>query len=86
MLALIRASERDLSDVAWTDDKLVRVAYLLDLERALSKLAPKFGIPNWVATPKPGPFFEGTSPLQMMKGTTQDLAELLRQIVRWRAS
>jgi len=76
-LALMGASGRDLSALVWTDDQLLRITYLVELEKALIELNPKFGIPHWIATPKPGPFFEGNSPLQMMTATTRDLAVLL---------
>jgi hypothetical protein len=85
MLALIGASGQDPAAQAWTDDRLLRVAYLVDLDKALIELAPRFGVRHWIATPKPGPFFGGNSPLQIMKGTTRDLAELLRQVTRWKA-
>jgi len=84
-VALVEASARDLSAVTWTDDRLLRVAYLIELEKALIELDPKFGIPHWVVTPKPGPFFEGHAPLQIMTGSTRDLVELVRQVRRWKA-
>jgi hypothetical protein len=85
-LALMGVSGRDLSTLVWTDDQLLRISYLVELERALIELNPKFGIPHWIATPKPGPFFADNSPLQMMTATTRDLAVLLRQVGRWKAS
>ena len=85
-LALMGASGRDLSTLVWTSDQLLRITYLIELEKALIELNPKFGIPYWIATPKPGPFFEGNSPLQMMTATTRDLVELLKQVGRWNFS
>jgi len=79
-LALMGASGRDLSTLVWTSDQLLRITYLIELEKALIELNPKFGIPYWITTPKPGPFFEGNSPLQMMTATTRGLAVLLRQV------
>jgi len=85
-LALMGASGRDLSTLVWTSDQLLRITYLIELEKALIELNPKFGIPYWITTPKPGPFFEGNSPLQMMTATTRDLVELLKQVGRWNFS
>ena len=69
----------------WTDDQLLRIRYLVELERALIELNPEFGIPHSIAAPKPGPFFAGNCPLQMMTATTREMAVLLRQVGRWNA-
>ena len=52
-LALMGASGRDLSALVWTDDQLLRITYLVELEKALIELNPKFGIPHWIATRSP---------------------------------
>ena len=72
-----------MSAIVWTEDLLLRVAYLIELEKALLKLDPKGGIARWVTTRKPGPFFVDSAPLQMMTGSTRKMADLLRQIERW---
>ena len=76
------ASGRVLSTLVWTSDQSLRITYLVELEKALIELNPKFYIP----TPKPGPFFESNSPLQMMTATTRDLVELLKQVGRWNSN
>ena len=83
--ALMGIPGDDIGAIAWTEDLLLRIAYLIELEQALLKLDPKGGIPRWVTTRKPGPFFGDTSPLQMMTGSTRKMAELLRQVERWSA-
>ncbi len=67
----------------WTEDRRIRVAYLIELEKALLKLDPKGGIARWIAAAKPGPFFRDQSPLQMLMGSTQEMAELLQQVRLW---
>ena len=37
-MALIRTPDPDFSTVEWTDERLARVAYLVELEKALPKL------------------------------------------------
>ncbi|MGC1408334.1 MAG: adenylate/guanylate cyclase domain-containing protein [Acetobacteraceae bacterium] len=83
--ALIGVSGGDIAAIAWKEDLLLRVAYLIELEQAILKLDPKGGIPRWVTTRKPGPFFADTSPLQMMTGSTRKMAELLEQVEQWSA-
>jgi hypothetical protein len=56
-MALIRTPDPDFSTVEWTDERLARVAYLVELEKALPKLDPRGSIPRWLSTAKPGPFF-----------------------------
>jgi len=79
--SLIAADE--FTAVEWSEDRLTRAGYLIELEKALHELNPKFGIARWIKTPNPGPFFAGSAPLQMMTGSTRGMAELLRQIKRW---
>ena len=81
--ALVGVAGGDLTAVSWTDDQLRRLAHLVELEAALVRLDPKGGIAHWVITPNPGPFFAGNAPLQMLTGSTRELAELLRQVRRW---
>jgi hypothetical protein len=83
--SLIASDAGDLTTVEWSDDRLARAGYLIELESAMVELNPKFGIASWIKTPNPGPFFAGNSPLQMMTGSTRGMAELLRQIRRWSA-
>jgi hypothetical protein len=82
-MALIRMSAADLSTIEWTDERLARITYLTELESALPRLDPRGGIPRWLSTSKPGPFFGDQSPLQMLKGSTQDMAALLREVRAW---
>jgi hypothetical protein len=82
-MALIHTTDPDFSTVEWTDERLMRIAYLTELEKALPTLAPRDGIPRWISTVKPGPFFGDQSPLQILKGTTQDMAALLREVRAW---
>ena len=84
--SLIAAEAGDFTGVEWSEDRLTRAGYLIELDQALHELAPKFGIAQWIKTPKPGPFFAGNSPLQMMAGSTRNIAELLHQVRRWNKS
>jgi hypothetical protein len=81
--AMLGLSGNDLGAVEWTDERLLRVAYLLDLEAALLRLNPKGGIGRWLITANAGPFFAGNAPLQMLTGSTREMAELLQQVRRW---
>jgi hypothetical protein len=81
--ALLGAAGGDLASVDWTEDRLVRAAYLIELETALDRLAPKGGVARWIVAPNPGPFFAGNAPLQVLTGSTREMAELLRQVQRW---
>ncbi len=72
-----------VTDIAWRDELLLRVAYLMELDKALLDLQPRAGIASWLARPNPGPFFGGDSPLQRISGSTQGLVELLEQVRRW---
>jgi class 3 adenylate cyclase len=83
--ALIGVAGGDIAAIVWTEDLLLRVACLIELQQAILKLDPKGGIARWVTTRKPGPFFGDTSPLQMMTGSTRKMVELLRQVERWSA-
>lgn len=82
-MALIRTSATDFSTIEWTDERLARITYLTELEKALPGLDPRGGIPHWLSTSKPGPFFGDQSPLQILKGSTQDMAALLREVRTW---
>ena len=81
--ALLGVTGGNLGAVEWTDERLLRAAYLVELEAALVRLNPKGGTARWVVTPNPGPFFAGNSPLQLLTGSTREMAELLRQVRRW---
>ncbi len=81
--ALLGVTGGDLGAVEWTDERLLRAAYLVELEAALVRLNPKRGIPHWVVTPNPGPFFAGNTPLQLLTGSTREMADLLRLVRRW---
>jgi hypothetical protein len=59
------------------------VAYLIALEAALVRLNPKGGVARWIIASNPGPFFGGSTPLQLMTSGTRAMAELLRQVQRW---
>lgn len=83
MLALVLAGEADFSKIEWTEERLKRVALLMELENALSKLEPRGGIPRWLSAAKPGPFFGDQSPLQILMGPTRDMAALLREVREW---
>jgi len=85
-VSLVAATAADFTAVEWTEDRLTRVGYLIDLDKALIELNPKFGIARWIRTPNPGPFFSGNSPLQMMTGSTRSMVELLHQVRRWSKS
>ena len=61
---LVGSTTTDITTIEWTEDRLLRAAYLIELEKALLGLNPKTGIARWIATPNPGPFFGGNSPLQ----------------------
>lgn len=84
--SLIAAEAGDFTAVEWSEDRLTRVGYLIELDKALHELNPKFGIAHWIKTPNQGPFFAGNSPLQMMTGSTRGMAELLHQVRRWSKS
>jgi hypothetical protein len=81
--ALVGRPTIDTIAVEWTEDRLLRAAYLIELETALVRLDPKPSIASWVATPNPGPFFGGNSPLQMLTGGPHEMGELLHQIREW---
>jgi len=81
--ALLGVPGGNLGMVEWTDEHLLRVAYLIALETALTRLNPKGGVARWIIAPNPGPFFAGNTPLQMLTGSTREMAELLRQVQRW---
>ena len=82
-MAIIRTPDVDISTIEWTDDRLARIAYLTELEKALPRLDPRGGIARWLSTAKGGPFFGDQSPLQILKGSTQDMATLLREVREW---
>ena len=52
----------------------------------LLRLDPKGGVAQWIVAPNPGPIFAGNAPLQMLTGSTREIAELLRQVHRWNGS
>jgi len=81
--ALLGVPGGNLGAVEWTDQRVLRVAYLIALETALVRLNPKGGVARWIIAPNPGPFFAGNTPLQMLTGSTREMAELLRQVQRW---
>jgi hypothetical protein len=84
--SLIAAEAVDFTAVEWSEDRLARVGCLIELDKALHELNPKFGIAHWIKTANPGPFFGGNSPLQMMTGSTRGMVELLNQVRRWSKS
>jgi hypothetical protein len=84
-MALIRMPEEDYSMVDWTEERLARIAHLVELESALPKLDPSGGIPRWLSTAKPGPFFGDESPLKILMGSTRDMAALVREVRAWSA-
>ena len=69
--SLVAAEAGDFTAVEWSENRLTRVGYLIELEKALRELKPKFGIAQWIKTPNPGPCFTGNSPLQMMSGSSR---------------
>jgi hypothetical protein len=81
--SLVGSTNNDITTIEWTGDRLLRAAYLIELEKALRDLNPKTGIARWIVTPNQGPFFAGNSPLQILSGGTRDMEGLLRQIRRW---
>jgi len=84
--SLIAAGADDFSKIEWSEDRLTRVGHLIELDKALHELNPKFGIAHWIKNANPGPFFGGNSPLQMMTGSTRGMVELLNQVRRWSKS
>ena len=82
-MALLQAREADYSTIDWTEERLTRLAYLLELEKALSRLEPRGGIPRWISAPKPGPFFGDQSPLRILMGPAREMAALLREVRTW---
>ena len=82
-MALIHTPDADFSTIEWTAEQLARLGYLVDLEKALLKLAPRGSIPRWLSTAKPGPFFGDQSPLQILMGPTRDMVALLREVRVW---
>ena len=82
-MALIRWPEADFSTISWTEERLTRIAYLVELEKALPRLDPRGSIPRWLSTAKPGPFFGDQSPLRILMGSTRDMAALLREVRAW---
>jgi hypothetical protein len=85
-MALVSSTSVDATAIEWTEVRLLRAAYLIELEKALLELNPKTGIARWIATPNPGPFFGGNSPFQVLTGGPREMDGLLRQIRRWSAS
>ena len=83
--ALVGSTSVDFATIEWTEDRLLRAAYLIELEKALLGLSLKTRIARWIATPNPGPFFRGNSPLQVLNGGPREMDGLLRQIRRWSA-
>jgi hypothetical protein len=83
--ALVGVAGSDLAAIDWTEERRMRVAYLIELDRALIALDPKIGAARWIAAPNRGPFFDGNSPLQMLTGSTREMVELVRQVRRWAA-
>ena len=81
--ALVGGTTNDMTTIEWTEDRRIRAAYLNELEKALIELNPKTGIARWIATPNPGPFFAGNSPLQLITGGPREMMGLLRQIRQW---
>ena len=84
--ALINSRTVDLTAIEWTEERLLRAAYLIELEKAVRELNPKNGVARWIATPNRGPFFSGNSPLQVLAGGPREMKELLRQVRRWGAN
>ena len=84
-MALVGSTSVDFATIEWTEDRLLRAAYLIELEKALLGLSPKTRVARWIATPNPGPFFGGNSPLQVLTGGQREMDGLLRQIRRWSA-
>src|SRR5580704_283478 len=81
--SLVGSTNSDIATIEWTGDRLLRAAYLIELEQALLELNPKTGIARWITTPNQGPFFAGNSPLQVLSGGPREMEGLLRQIGRW---
>ena len=81
--ALAGSTSKDITTIEWTAERLLRAAYLSELEKALAELNPKTGIARWLATPNQGPFFAGNSPLQVLTGGPREMEGLPRQIGRW---
>jgi len=52
--AMVGVAGTDLSAIDWAEDRLLRVAYLIELERALVALNPKVGVTRWIAVRPPG--------------------------------
>jgi hypothetical protein len=84
-MALLDSSTVDIARIEWTEERLLRAAYLIELEKAIRELDPKNGVARWIATPNSGPFFSGNSPLQVMAGGPREMKELLWQVRRWGA-
>jgi hypothetical protein len=83
--ALVGSTTADITTIEWTEDRLLRAAYLIELETALLELNPKGRIARWITTPNPGPFFGGNAPLQLLKVGPREMQALLHQIRRWTA-
>src|SRR5262252_6020172 len=81
--ALVGSTTADITTIEWTDDRLLRVAYLIELETALLELNPKARIARWIATPNPGPYFGGSAPLELLKVGPHEMQALLHQIRQW---
>jgi len=81
--ALVGSTTADITTIEWTDDRLLRVAYLIELETALLELNPKARIARWITTPNPGPYFGGSAPLELLKVGPREMQALLHQIKQW---
>jgi Protein of unknown function (DUF2384) len=81
--ALVGSTTADITTIEWTEDRLLRAAYLIELETALLGLNPKARIARWIATPNPGPYFGGNAPLELLKVGAHEMQALLHQIRRW---
>ena len=48
--ALVGSTSVDFATIEWTEDGLLRAAYLIELEKALIGLSPKTRVARWIAT------------------------------------
>ena len=67
---------------ALTEDQAERVALLVDMDAAISRIVANVGA--WLIDPNPGPLLAGRSPLEFLtRAPTPGYATLLRQARRW---
>ena len=72
--AMVGVAGSDLAAIDWTEDRLLRVSYLIEFRKGPRRSEPKGRRHALDCGPTPGPFSGGNSPLQMLTGSTREMA------------